>query len=104
MLVTYSTRNMPMPDKTRCARLTVDHIIPGGPSVLGNTRMLCFACNSRRGATRSDYNVWRWIVNQWQRYYSDMQLWWLHNEAPGVGGVSHRGKKHAKVEDAQSKA
>ena len=88
-------RNMPTPDHTKCGRLTVDHIIPGGPSVLGNTRILCYACNHHRGATLTDHEVWDWIVNQWQRYYTDTQLWWLCTDGPGKGGRPYRGKRHA---------
>lgn len=75
-------------------RLTVDHIIPGGPSTVENTRLLCFPCNTRRGpAIRSDATVLKWITRQYYRYFSRFELWWLHT-SPGVGGTAKRGRKH----------
>jgi hypothetical protein len=75
-------------------RLTVDHIIPGGPSVLSNTRLLCYSCNNFRGPDlRTDGSVLRWISRKYHRLLSKAELWWL-NTAPGEGGLHRRGKKH----------
>jgi hypothetical protein len=71
-------------------RLTVDHVIPGGPSTLANTRILCFACNQRRGAARmSDTEVLRWVSRQLGLRFPRRLLFWL-NTTPGAGGRLHR--------------
>lgn len=94
MLDLMIRKNMPQPEP-KGKRLTVDHIEAGGPSVLGNTRVLCMACNNRKGANqRSDWEVWNWITWQWRRYYTDADLWWLHTIGPGEGGAAKRGKRH----------
>lgn len=78
-------------------RLTVDHITPGGPSVLGNLRLLCYPCNARRGANiRSDQQVLNWIRWKWLDFYTLNECWWL-NETPNQGGLAVRSKRHQEL-------
>jgi len=61
-------------------RLTVDHIIPKGPSDLKNIRLLCWSCNDMRGANRfRDEEIRR----RMQRWYfkvipSQEELEWFY--------------------------
>ena len=75
-------------------RLEADHILPGGPSILQNMRLLCPGCNMRRGpAHRSDVEVLTIQRRRWEKALPPRQLWWL-NIQPGWGGLPFRGKKH----------
>jgi hypothetical protein len=73
-------------------RMTVDHIVPGGPSTIENSRPCCAACNSLKGANlRTDVQVLG-IVRRWWRNQSGLslaRLYWL-NETPGEGGRLYR--------------
>jgi hypothetical protein len=75
---------------SRRERLTIDHIVAGGPSTLANTRLLDHGCNSYRGAGHyTDVEVLR--AARW--FYLELlpprRLWWLHS-TPGVGGRRFR--------------
>jgi len=78
--------------KQNNARLTVDHIIPGGVSTLENTRILCWSCNALRGANKqTDREVLRFIRRWFRERFNLRYLWWL-NKKPGEGGTLHRNK------------
>ena len=73
-------------------RLTIDHLVPSGPSTLSNTRILCFLCNQHRGAAiLTDEEVLRkttaWYYN---RGFTSKDLWWLHS-SPGTGVLDRLG-------------
>jgi HNH endonuclease. len=60
-------------------RLTVDHIVPGGPSILKNTRLLCWGCNEIRGENRrSDKQVLQKIARLYKFLFSEEKLSWLN--------------------------
>ncbi len=86
-------RNLPLPKNQygdTVAVLTVDHIVPGGPSELGNVRLLCSLCNSTRGpAILTDEEVLRRARNFWIKLLGNARTWWLNTE-PGIGGRSVR--------------
>lgn len=79
-------------------RLTLDHVVPGCNE--GGFRLLCFACNSLRGANQlTDEEVLVNVRDKW-RWFSGLRfLWWL-NTSPGVGGRLHRSVRCQK-RDAQ---
>lgn len=70
--------------------LTVDHIRPGGPSTLENTRPLCSYCNTTRGpALLSDAEVLKRATAYWVKLLGAARAWWL-NTTPGQGGRATR--------------
>lgn len=88
-------RRIPLPSiRYHHARLEGDHISPGGPSTLHNTRLLCPACNYYRSdAKLTDGEVLARMKRLFMKALPIEHLWWL-NIAPGVGGRPFRGKKH----------
>ncbi len=72
--------------------LSVDHIEPGGPSTLGNTRILCRLCNGARGAKRlTDVQVLHRVRGWYEwRGYAFKDLWWMCS-SPGHGGLGQLG-------------
>lgn len=79
-------------------RLTLDHVTPGCNE--GQLRLLCYVCNSLRGACRlTDEEVLVEVRNKWHWFSGLRFLWWL-NTSPGVGGRLHRSVRCAK-RDAQ---
>lgn len=90
---------VPIPRRNK-ERLTVDHIAPGGPSIIGNIRLLCGGCNSLRGADKySDGAVLARMRKRWEKALPAVHLWWL-NLGPGWGGAPFRGKKHQQQEES----
>ena len=93
ILRAYAKRGLPLPRKAygdQVAVLTVDHIEPGGPSVLGNVRVLCSLCNTTRGpALVSDEEVLRKSRKFWLTLLGRARTWWLNTE-PGKGGRASR--------------
>lgn len=78
-------------------RLTIDHVEPNGKTTPDNTRLLCYPCNSRRGANiRTDDSVLRWVTKQWEKVKSKDELWWL-NSSPGVGGKHVNNSIHERI-------
>lgn len=93
MLRAYAKRGLPLPRNQygdQVTVLTVDHIEPGGPSVLGNVRVLCSLCNSTRGpALHEDEEVLRRARKFWIGLLGNARTWWLNTE-PGKGGRETR--------------
>ena len=64
-------------------RLTADRIDPSQPHVLGNTRILCFPCNTyRRDNRATDEGILIWARRQWQKLVvrgllKDADLTWI---------------------------
>jgi len=93
MLRAYHQIGIPLPKNSygdAVRNLTVDHIRPGGPSTLENTRVLCIFCNVTRGAAQlSDAEVLRRARKYWIALLGAARTWWL-NTAPGDGGKAAR--------------
>lgn len=93
MLKAYHRIGIPLPKNAYgsvVSILTVDHITPGGPSTLENTRPLCIFCNTTRGpALLSDEEVLRRATKYWVGLLGAARTWWL-NTTPGQGGRPSR--------------
>ena len=93
MLRAYHQIGIPLPKNAygdSVKVLTVDHIRPGGPSTLENTRVLCIFCNTTRGpALHSDEEVLRRATKYWTSLLGAARAWWL-NTKPGDGGRPSR--------------
>jgi len=85
-------RNRPIQQGNRRnnTRLQPDHI-NGRESTLENTRLLCPTCNLfRRRSYHRDPEVWRNSLNWYSWMFQPRMTWWLHREAPGLGGRRFR--------------
>ncbi len=93
ILKAMARRNVPLPRNpygNQVAVLTVDHIEPGGPSILGNVRVLCSLCNFTRGpALLEDGEALAKSRKFWLRLLGRAKTWWLNTE-PGKGGRDRR--------------
>jgi hypothetical protein len=71
-------------------RIHPDRVDTTKPHTLSNTRLLCPACNLRRGAEKyTDEEVLRWVRERWLSIFNPRMLWWLNTE-PGKGGRERR--------------
>ena len=93
MLKAYARRGLPLSRDAygnQVSVLTVDHNEPGGPSILGNVRVLCSPCNTMRGpALLEDTEVLRRARKLWIILLGRARTWWLNTE-PGKGGRESR--------------
>jgi 5-methylcytosine-specific restriction endonuclease McrA len=71
--------------------LTVDHISPRAGATRENLRLLCYRCNSTRGAAMySDAEVLKKVTRWWRRRKAEEELWWLTSGAD----IAKKGRKH----------